>query len=115
MRMRLRPFLIAFLFALAALPALAFERPFPEDTLRGTMSPRAFPEIIINGQLRHLAPGARIWNQDNLIQLPASLRGSDMIVNYTENPQGEIDRVWILSAEEALRPLVIRQLNSQPR
>lgn len=106
-----RPFLIIFL-AITVFPAFAFERHFPHSAQRGTMSPAPYPEIVVNGKLRHLAPGARIWNQDNLIQSPASVRGNDLVVNYTENAEGNIDRVWILSEEEASQPLS-KQINSQ--
>lgn len=109
-----RPFLIVFLSVLAVLPAHAFERPFPQNVQRGTLSPAPHPEIVLNGRLRHLAAGARIWNQDNLIEMPASLRGNDLPVNYTENAEGEIDRVWILNADEASQPLA-NQVNSQSR
>lgn len=68
------------------------------------MSPAVYPEITIDGTARHLSAGARIWNQNNLIEMPAYLRGSDLTVNYTENAQGDIDRVWILTDEEANRP-----------
>ena len=76
------------------------------------MSPAPYPEIILDGKQRHLAAGARIWNEDNLIQVPASLRGNNLPVNYTENAAGEIDRVWLLSEEEASQPLA-KQVNSQ--
>jgi hypothetical protein len=99
-----RFFLIASLSTAIAFPALAFERPFPQTAKRGTMSPANYPEILIDGQARRLSVGARIWNQQNMIQLPAYLQGSGFTVNYTVNPQGEIDRVWILTAEEANRP-----------
>ena len=107
--MRSRPVQVCILTLSAALSALwcasvlAFERPFPPGTKRGTMTPAAHPQIIIDGKHRHLAPGARIWNQDNLIEMPASLRGSDLPVRFTEDTQGEIDRVWILTPEEARR------------
>lgn len=78
------------------------------------MSPAPYPQIEIEGKTRRLSPGARIWNEDNLIQMPASLRGSNFVVNYTENDQGEIDRVWILTADEARQPLA-KQSNSPPR
>lgn len=100
-----RPFLIVLLSIITAFPAWAFERPFPQNVKRGTMSPAAYPEIMINGQPRHLSAGARIWNRKNLIEMPAYLQGSDMPVNYTENSQGDIDRVWILTDDEASRPL----------
>ena len=100
-----RHFLILFFMATVLVPGWAFDRPFPQDTKRGTMTPALCPAIVIDGTARTLSPGARIWNQDNLSQTPASLRGSDFTVNYTENTQGEIERVWILTQEEANQPL----------
>jgi len=102
---------MVFLSAAIALPALAFERPFPLTAKRGTMSPSAHPEIMIDGKLRHLSPGARIWNQKNLIEMPAALRGTNLVVNYTEDMHGQIDRVWILTPDEARKPLK-KQTNS---
>jgi len=89
---------------LGALPAQAFERPFPPDARRGAMTPAPWPNIVIDGHTAALASGARIWNQDNLIEMPAALRGSGIPVNYTVNPQGEVDRVWILTADEIQTP-----------
>lgn len=100
-----RPFLIVFLSVVTAFPAWAFERHFPENAKRGTMSPAVYPEIMIDGAARHLSVGARIWNQKNLIEMPAYLRGSELTVNYTENAQGDIDRVWILTDQEASHAL----------
>jgi hypothetical protein len=33
--------------------------------------------------------------------MPAAMRGSDLVVNYTVDSWGNIDRIWILTAEEA--------------
>ncbi|WP_374360698.1 hypothetical protein [Pseudoduganella danionis] len=85
----------------ASLSAQAFERPFPANAVRGKMTPAYFPEVLIDGKVRQLAPSARIFNQDNLIELPAAIRGSDLVVNYTVDSWGNIDRIWILTAEEA--------------
>jgi hypothetical protein len=32
-----------------------------------------------------------------------------MVINYTENFEGEIDRIWILSSDEASRPVPAQQ------
>ncbi|WP_234814947.1 hypothetical protein [Noviherbaspirillum denitrificans] len=109
-----RPFLTICISAVLAIPAMAFERPFPAPTKRGKLAPGAYPEITIDGTLRRLAPGARIWNESNLIEMPAALRGSDLVVNYTEDSHGEIDRVWILTPEEAREP-VAKQINPLQR
>ncbi|MGB6055601.1 MAG: hypothetical protein WBG17_10210, partial [Burkholderiaceae bacterium] len=71
---------------------------------RGAMTPAPWPAIVIDGRTAALAAGARIWNQDNLIEMPAALRGSGIPVNYTVNEQGEVDRVWILTADEIRVP-----------
>jgi len=89
----------------ASLGVQAIERPFPANAVRGKMTPAFFPEVLIDGKVRLLAPSARIFNQDNLIELPASIRGSDLVVNYTVDSWGNIDRIWILSAEEAAQQL----------
>ena len=94
--------LTAALGALAASSlALAFERPFPPQAKRGVMRPDLFPAIGIDGKPRILSAGARIWDADNLIRMPASLPQKNVVVNYTEDDALDIDRVWILSAEEA--------------
>jgi len=98
--------LFALLMAgLLSLSALAFERPFPAHALRGKMTPGYFPDISIDGKPRQLSPAARIFNQDNMIEMPAALRGSDIVVNYTVDMNGNIDRIWILTPEEAAQKL----------
>lgn len=107
-----RPLLLLLISIAMLSTAHAFERPFPAHAKRGKMSPAAFPDIVIEGRTRQLAPGARIWNEDNLVQMPASLRGSGLVVNYTEDANGHIDRVWMLSAAEASEPIT-KQTNSK--
>lgn len=109
-----RPLLTFLLFATFSHLTWASDRPFPQNAKRGKMTPAPYPEIMIEGQLRHLSPGARIWNDRNLIEMPASVRGSDLTVNYTEDGQGNIDRVWVLTTEEAAEPIT-QQTNSKSR
>lgn len=92
--------LMLLLSALTTASAWAFERPFAPHYKRGAMTPALHPQIIVDGITRHLSPGARIWNQENLIQTPATLQGNELPINYTENDQGQIDRIWILTSEE---------------
>jgi hypothetical protein len=95
---------VVFLLLLGALPAHAFDRPFPPVAQRGTMTPASYPVMILNNEKRTLSAGARIWNQHNLIEMPSTLHGENLVVNFTQNAQGEIDRVWILTAAEAAKP-----------
>lgn len=96
----IRAVIMAFI-SIIALQVQAIERPFPQNVLRGKMTPSYFPEIKIDGKTRQLSMGARIFNQDNMIEMPSALRGSDIVVNYTVDTAGNIDRVWILTSEEA--------------
>ena len=97
-------FLIGLLLSTTVLSAIAFERPFPDTAKRGTMAPAAYPTIVIDGATKRLTAGGRIWNTDNLIQMPATIRSGNYVVNYTETLQGEIDRIWILNPQEAEKP-----------
>lgn len=103
-----RRFLIGLVLAATALSVFAFERPerpFPATAKRGLMTPVNYSEITIDGKARHLSAAARIWNQDNTIDVATALRGSELVVNYTENSAGEIDSVWILTSDEASKEL----------
>jgi hypothetical protein len=111
--MRPQRFLIGFFMAVVALSAQAFDRPFPATAKRGFMTPASYPTVVIDGTNRTLSVSARIWNTSNLIQMPASLSGSSLPINYTENNQGEIDRVWILNQEEAMKPAPAQLIKSQ--
>lgn len=93
----------AFFSAVTTSPAWAIDRPFPANTLRGKMTPGYFPDVIIDGKARQLSPAARIFNQDNMIEMPSALRGSDIVVNYTVDGMGYVDKIWILDRDEAAR------------
>lgn len=90
---------------LAALPTLsAFAqvapRTFPANALRGEIVVTAPPEITLNGQPSRLAPGARILDTQNLLQLSGALVGQKLVVHYTRDAAGQPHQVWILTAAE---------------
>jgi hypothetical protein len=95
------------LAAMLALPAFAIDRPFPANILRGKFTPGYYPDITLDGKQRQLSPSARIFNQDNRIEMPAAVRGSDIVVNYTVDGMGYIDRIWILTADEAAQKVPV--------
>jgi len=96
---------LALMIALtAAVPAHA-QRVFQADALRGEVVLTAPPEALLNGVPIRLAPGARIRNRSNMIQLSGSLLSQKLLVNYTLDPAGELLDVWILTdAELAKNP-----------
>jgi hypothetical protein len=92
--------LVAALFV--ALPAQA-QRVFENNALRGELVVKAPPEALLNGKPARLAPGVRIRNQQNLIQLSGTLIDQRMVVNYTLDGMGLVRDVWVLTEEEARR------------
>ncbi|MFJ2987971.1 hypothetical protein ACIPF8_08895 [Collimonas sp. NPDC087041] len=93
--------LVIFLLATLAFSAMAIERTFPASTLRGKLTITSYPTVTINGNTLRLSPGSRIWNASQLTQIPNSLGTDTYLVNYTLNAQGDVDRVWILTPDEA--------------
>ena len=95
--------------ALAALVAAALiapataqvQRNFPQNALRGALVIGTPPEITINDAAARLAPGARIRNTTNMIELSGALAGQRLLVNYTIDTHGLVKDVWILRADEA--------------
>ncbi len=81
-------------------PAWAAPRPFPTNALRGVLTATIYPQVTINGQTMVLSPGAKIYSQQNTIVMHTTLINSAVIVNYTVDAQGYVDRVWILTNEE---------------
>ena len=89
----------------AALPAQA-QRLFQANALRGELVVVQPPEVLLNDRPARLAPGARIRNPLNMIQMSGSLLGQTLAVNYTLDSMGMLMDVWILSdAERAQKPL----------
>ncbi len=88
----------------AALPAFAqAPRNFPASALRGELVVTLPPEILLNGQVTRLAPGARIRDQQNLLQTSGSLVGQKLVVHYTRDNLGQPLEVWILTPAEFAR------------
>ncbi len=98
---------VAFVAACAfVMPASAqVQRNFPQNALRGEIVMGTPPEITLNGNPTRLAPGARIRNQNNLLEMSAAIAGSRLVVNYTTDLSGLVRDVWILRPDEiANRP-----------
>lgn len=88
------------LLCLFGTTASAQPRTFPANTLRGVLTATVYPQVTIDGQTRVLAPGAKIYGQQNTIVMHSTLVNSALIVFYTLDNQGYINRVWILTNEE---------------
>jgi len=92
--------------ALVSPAAAQVQRAFPQNAMRGALVMGVPPEVTLNGQPARLAPGVRVRNQANMLEMTGALTGQRLLVNYTlEDASGLISNVWILRPEEAaVRP-----------
>lgn len=108
--------LVAVVLASVALPAALAQvsRNFPQNALRGELVVTQPPEVLLNGRPARLAPGARLRDQGNMIQVSGALVGAKLAVNYTVDTLGLVKDVWVLQpAELAKRPWPRTPLEAQ--
>ncbi len=96
------PGLVAVLSLLIALPSQA-QRNFPATALRGELLITQPPEALLNGQPARLAPGARIRDTQNMLAMSGTLTGRPLLVHYTQDTQGLVLDVWVLTEPERAR------------
>jgi hypothetical protein len=101
MRRKLFALLICALLVPAS--AMAQVRRIPDDAKRGTIVHIQDVVVEIDGQRMRLSAGAQTRGQNNLIIVPMSLPPG-ALVKYTLDGNGQIHRVWVLTAEEAAAP-----------
>ncbi len=94
--------LVAGLFV-AGVASAQVARNFPQTALRGEIAFGQPPEIELNGAPARLAPGARIRNTSNMIEMSGAIMGQRAVVNYTVEAGGLVMDVWILRPDEARR------------
>ncbi len=94
--------LILLAAALCAQPASA-ERNFPEQAKRGDMKAYKYPAMKIGDNIFRMSAGSRIYNEQNLIIMPASLQAQTAPVMYILDMRGELSQIWLLTADEAIR------------
>jgi hypothetical protein len=97
-----------------ALTAAAFERIFPEDVKRGSMSIESGQNLRINGKPRTFSGAIQIRSSENMIQVSGAISGNAIPIYYTENQQGDIHRVWILTQEEIRRKAPVPSAQNSP-
>src|SRR5262249_4686174 len=84
------------------------------NALRGELTVLQPPEVLLNGRPARLAPGSRIYDQQNQLQLSGRLIGQRVIVHYTHDFAGQPLQVWILTpAEYARRPWPVNDAQAQ--
>ncbi len=90
------------LVLLAASLAGAQVRSIPQDAKVGEIRHLQDMVVEIDGAPQQLAPGAQIRDESNRIIMPMAIPPG-ALVKYLVDAAGQIQRVWILTPEEAQR------------
>ena len=91
------------LLALLALPEQAWsQRQLPAEASFGEMTRFAYPLVTIGKGTFRMAPGGKIYNQQNLIIMPAAAPARANVL-FTLDTAGELSGIWLLTAQEAAR------------
>ena len=92
--------IVGLLFASSALAQL---RSLPDDAKRGRIRHVQEMLVEIDGTQIRLAPGAQIRSPENRLLVPSAVP-TGALVKYTLDKGGLLQRVWLLTDEEAARP-----------
>jgi len=90
------------LLLLAASLASAQVRSIPEDAKVGQIRHLQEMLVEIDGTPQQLAPGAQIRDTSNRIIMPTAIPPGTL-VKYLVDAAGQVQKVWILTPEEAQR------------
>lgn len=103
-RARLRRALpVALLLVLGATTAGAqiLPREFPQEASAGQIRHVFELTLSIDGRNAPMAPGGMIRDRNNLIIVPASLPPGGALGRYLLDANGQVQRVWLLTDQEA--------------
>jgi hypothetical protein len=84
-------------------PAVGIPRLLPNGTSKGELSVSSPTTGQIDGKDVILSPGVQIRDPYNMMVLPGMIR-QPVPVRYLTDVAGFVNRVWILSAQEAAQP-----------
>ena len=75
-------------------------RILPPDAVADELKDSKYPYVLIGGSRFHLAPGSRIFDQNNRIILPNYLPRSATVL-YQLDGNGDLINMWLLTPAEA--------------
>jgi hypothetical protein len=84
---------------LSSVPASA-ARNLPKDARFGKLTAFAYPYASIGGKALRMSPGAKIYNEQNLIIMPAAMRQQAKVLYRLDNA-GSLSAIWLLTEHEA--------------
>jgi hypothetical protein len=83
-------------------PGLGAARQLPADARFAVVSRFEYPYLVVKDRTLHIGPGAKIYNEQNLVIMPAAMRVPANVLLRLD-AQGEVTGIWILTPEETAR------------
>ena len=80
--------------------AVLADRALPPDATLAKNATLTYPNLTANGKTLRIAVGARIYDQKNLIIMPAAAPAKANVLFKTDM-NGDVSHVWIITDQEA--------------
>ena len=96
------PAAVAFLLTVTGSPWADAARQLPKEARYGQVNDFRHPYVAIDKRTFRLAPGAKIYSQQNLVIVPSAMPGRAYVL-YELDIRGQISGLWLLTADEAAR------------
>jgi hypothetical protein len=80
--------------------SLTTNRAFPANAWRGQLEVQSLQEGRINGQPVRFAPGVVMRGEDNTVRPTTYFAGQRLMVHYTVDTLGNVDKAWVLTTTE---------------
>jgi len=90
--------------AQTTLPSVDRVIPIPVKAKRANIEFNGTEFVLLDGKKRQLAPGVRIFGDDNMLKLYGSLKGTYKTKFLLEESTGLLQNIWILTAKEIATP-----------
>jgi hypothetical protein len=98
--MRKGAWILALAAAFSAASHAQLPRKLPENGKLGELvSPQPFPQLQINSKIVRLAPGGRLYNEQNRTNVHNDLP-QHAYVYFVEDMNGDVSRIYLLRPEE---------------
>ena len=87
----------------ASTQSTGIPRVLPMNANKGELQMLGPMKALIDGKEMMLSPGVQARDPFNMMILPATISGK-VPVRYTTDEMGAVNRIWVLSAQEADQP-----------
>jgi hypothetical protein len=86
--------------SLAAVQVVDAQRQLPQESKYAKGAKLNYPFVKVGKEVLRLSPGSKIYNDQNLIIMPATAPASADVL-YRVDINGEISQIWLLTPEES--------------